>query len=641
MKDMETTHSTDTTPPSFPCCMCNGEAAPRQQGMTLPGILRTCLAMLVLATFLAGCGRHGDFRQRLDDADSLMDCQPDSAYRILCSLDSIANGMPRSLRMYHWLLRSKAQNKAFVPFADDSLMSSVAEYYDSHGNANEQMLSHYIMGCIYRDMNLAPKAIEEYHEAVERADTSSVGFNWRTLVMVHSQLASLYSQISLYSYENEELQEALRLSRGKGYMSLARVFGEKMCHILYKERKFEECVDAARLSLQECLAVGDTVGVVMSGLYVFKSGMALGRYEVARHYLDMYASAVAKGMLPYESVIGGELSLPYLQGMYYQGIGDVDSALICLSGIDVKELEPRFRQPVSRILSECFMQRHQVDSASKYMRMFAEACESNYDEELASSCIAAKEWFDYGIERREAETQAKRSERQMLAILWLVAGILLLSLVLLSSLLIYIRTRRKLDNLDRAHCDTLRDVKVKESQISDLTNRNSLLNESLERETKQAVEHMPEISRATDVIQQKCSEIEQQKNKILGLERLLADSHESESERIVKESSVVRKFRKMIYAKHVLLEDAEWDALSDELYENYPAFGNLISQKNLSVGDFRVCLLTKAGFAPSEIDILMQKKHSFASNARKRLHNLVFGFPGSASDFDIKIQALH
>ena len=77
-----------------------------------------------------------------------MDCQPDSAYRILCSLDSIANGMPRNLRMYHWLLRSKAQNKAFVPFADDSLMSSVAEYYDSHGNANEQMLSHYIMGCI-------------------------------------------------------------------------------------------------------------------------------------------------------------------------------------------------------------------------------------------------------------------------------------------------------------------------------------------------------------------------------------------------------------------------------------------------------------------------------------------------------------
>lgn len=31
-------------------------------------------------------------------------------------------------------------------------MKEVAAYYDSHGNTNEQMEAHYLLGCAYRDM---------------------------------------------------------------------------------------------------------------------------------------------------------------------------------------------------------------------------------------------------------------------------------------------------------------------------------------------------------------------------------------------------------------------------------------------------------------------------------------------------------
>ena len=48
-------------------------------------------------------------------------------------------------------------------------------------------------------------------------------------------------------------------------------------------------------------------------------------------------------------------------------------------------------------------------------------------------------------------------------------------------------------------------------------------------------------------------------------------------------------------------------------------------------------MLVKARFSPSEIEYIMNMKHSYATNARKRLHNTIFGYPGSGEEFDKKI----
>ena len=60
-------------------------------------------------------------------------------------------------------------------------------------------------------------------------------------------------------------------------------------------------------------------------------------------------------------------------------------------------------------------------------------------------------------------------------------------------------------------------------------------------------------------------------------------------------------------------------------------------KRQLSSKDYRVCLLTLANFTASDIDNLMQQQPSYASATKKRLHKKVFGYEGTAADFDQKI----
>ena len=96
---------------------------------------------LFLATLMA-CTEHGDFERRLAVADSLMTHeQPDSAYRMLCGMNEEAEEVSEPLRMRHLLLRSNAQNKAYVDFTSDSIGCLLVNYYDAHGIPNERILA--------------------------------------------------------------------------------------------------------------------------------------------------------------------------------------------------------------------------------------------------------------------------------------------------------------------------------------------------------------------------------------------------------------------------------------------------------------------------------------------------------------------
>ena len=71
---------------------------------------------IAIFTALTACTEYHDFERRLAVADTLMNEQPDSAYRMLCAMNEEAERLPKAQRMRHLLLRSNAQNKAYVDF---------------------------------------------------------------------------------------------------------------------------------------------------------------------------------------------------------------------------------------------------------------------------------------------------------------------------------------------------------------------------------------------------------------------------------------------------------------------------------------------------------------------------------------------
>lgn len=113
-----------------------------------------------------------------------------------------------NVRMKWQLLDAKAKNKLFMSLPSDSIFCKVVEYYEKKGSSNEKMISKYLLGCISRDMNDAPKAIEFFKKAVDYADTTVINTDFNMLFRIYGQMGDVYSQ----QYLSDEALNSYSLS---------------------------------------------------------------------------------------------------------------------------------------------------------------------------------------------------------------------------------------------------------------------------------------------------------------------------------------------------------------------------------------------------------------------------------------------
>ncbi len=153
---------------------------------------------------LASCGEDKEASNVFSRAEHLMEADSaHQAFELLQDMELKAAAFPRAQRMRYHLLQAKAQNKAAIDFTTDSVMKSVAAYYDRHGTHNDRLLAHYLLGCVYRDLGEAPRAIGCYQDAVDCADTLSSSCDFKTLSCVYAQQAYVYKSQLLFSLETQ------------------------------------------------------------------------------------------------------------------------------------------------------------------------------------------------------------------------------------------------------------------------------------------------------------------------------------------------------------------------------------------------------------------------------------------------------
>ena len=279
--------------------------------------------MAILLT--ASCSRGVRMSRELAAIDSLMDIKPDSALALLGRMDSMP--MRQSDRMFLELLRGKAMNKAYVKFTSDSAMLEVARYFDRHGDTNQRMLAHYVLGCAYRDMGSAPRALEQYQQATAQADTTSSACDLSTLMRVHSQMAELYLRLRLEELEKKEDSIAKQLAWQIGDTLSALMLEEQECNYLYNAGKYSECIEKASLVHDAYLQHGFKKNALIIMIFYVKSYLALGECDKAKYYLDCMENDSM--LVPASrSLLGGRGILHYYRGKYYLKVADIDSAEI-------------------------------------------------------------------------------------------------------------------------------------------------------------------------------------------------------------------------------------------------------------------------------------------------------------------------
>jgi len=105
----------------------------------------------------------------------------------------------------------------------------------------------------------------------------------------------------------------------------------------------------------------------------------------------------------------------------------------------------------------------------------------------------------------------------------------------------------------------------------------------------------------------------------------------------LNKSDIIVKLRRMVEnpVKNGSPDASDWQALDMVIDKTYPEFSTqLLTFSEPKELEYRVCLLIKAGFTPSEISILVNRSKQALTNLRARLYKKTFGKDEGAKAWD-------
>ncbi len=144
---------------------------------------------------ITACSHEGRQMKMLADVDSLIMVNADSAKSILLGMDREMVDAPDEVKAYYNLLRVKTDDKTFVEHTSDSLICSVADYYEKVGRRERLPETYYYIGRANVDMKNSEKALFYLQKAIMQ-DSTFVSPNLRG--RAYAQIGYIYHRNCLF-----------------------------------------------------------------------------------------------------------------------------------------------------------------------------------------------------------------------------------------------------------------------------------------------------------------------------------------------------------------------------------------------------------------------------------------------------------
>ena len=562
---------------------------------------------------LAACSEPKSLRPVLAAADSLLIVgKADSAYALLDSFpQQEREALPKKHRMRYELLKACAQNSAYIPFTSDSMVKAVADYYDRHGNPNEQMTANYVLGCAYYDMGEAPLALRYFHEACDRADTTAADCDWKTLAKVHGLMAELFYYQNMF----EDQLASLKLSQQAAFHAkdtlLAVIAYAKESNAYSLIGKGDSALlitqDACRrlkkmgyehLSAQNAFPILD---VLLDRHLYDEAGRVISDYEQKSGFFDSL-----------HQVKKGKESYYIMKGRYCVETNRLDSAktllykaLSCIS-------DPEGLYAASKQLQNLYQKSGQPDSVVKYSSLASTYNDSVQLQTSTATLQQMQSLYDY-------TRQQQLSEKTMLALEQSKRNFLILLFTMLAAALLfsfYIVYHRKVEILTRKKYES--DLRL----LSRAKHEQELLR-SADVEANRVL--IAEKNEQIEVLQEQIVEYETRKKR-------LAVSNMDDK---IISSEIFKLFYS--YSEAIIPvapSFSEWMQLRTLMNEKCPGFyAELVEKHKLTLADYDMCILMRLRFKPSQISRLTGWKPSTITSKRHRIFKKIFGKEDEENDF--------
>ena len=556
-------------------------------------------------------------------ADSLTNTNPDSAVIYLNKLKDHIETAPRSVQMYYQLLCIKANDRAYIPHSSDSIILPILNYYKQTDDLHLPE-TYYYAGRIYRDLGDAPQALDYFNNTLDALPSSSDSYSLKS--KVYSQIGTLFLYQDIYDEALKMFKEAfhydllLEDSVGMSYdlrdMATSYRCLNQIDSAIYYYGKANDL--ALALHQQRFVSM---IQSQMAGLYI-----QLKKYDLAKQFLQSSLSYQHKA---------DKSGIFSVAAKYYHQLGTKDSAAYYYTQLlDFGTIYAK--QAAHWGLAELAIDNNHEQDAIPHLRAYMQCVDSIRKITDREAIRQMRSVYNYKLREKEIAHLKSKNEQTKLIIISLLS----LCAILASITFAYIQYF-KLEQLQL----TIRLKKIKRL-------KDKLYSRSVQfiEENKRKIEELEIMERKFLEVDQINTTLKEQLN--AQKELIIYTNKQIKLDLNRREQSQAVLFKSEIYL-HIqrqlkindrskrMLSDEDWKELEKLVNSTYNGFKeNLYDIYNLSLFEYRVCLLIKINIQPIDIGKLTEHSKESISSTRRRLYEKVFHIKGAPKDWDDFIYSL-
>ena len=568
---------------------------------------------IVCIAVVAGCADNSRLRDDIDRAGRLADTRPDSAIALLDSLSSAINQADKATRMRYDLMLIKSRDKAYIEHRNDSMIAPVVEYFTDHTDPDLTPLALYYAGRVYSDLGDAPRALDYYQQALTTIGDDTIA-HYNIYKVCLSQMSELFMYQRLYRYALESAEKAVDFSNELtlpiDYLTIGKSYSLLNVH------------DSTYLFYKKAYEVASTRG---------DSSLI---YRVQHQFIEYYYKI---GDFKKADSIISKLNMEYILQDKEQLYSIISKVKIANNNYNAALPYLKWLVDSGNIHGKCYAnaelanyyskQNDNYKTSVKYLNKYIELLDST--NKLIQTDALAKAQGNYNYSLREKDNHKLQQENSRKTMIIVILSSILFSIVIIT-------------------ISIMRELKGKRTILS---YRNIILKSLFKSTYITSSEYRDNLQRNVDKLSEELSIVDDHKS-ALALKLAKSKLHLKEMDVSIEEraenhlrlmnSDIVIKFKNCLNNDKKHISPEMWDELSKAVDSSYPEFTHkLIDICGINRNEFRISLLIKIEFLPSEIATLLCKSRVAISSTRKRLsESILIKDASSPKDWDEFIRLL-
>ncbi len=363
---------------------------------------KVAFPVFLLLVLLACTGQHR-YEQSLQRVRGIINEHPDSALRMLDSIEVYMDDFSQNTKMQWLMLQLSAQNKCYIDFKSDSISLMLVDYYDQHGTSNERMTTHYLLGRAYSDMGEAPMALRCYQDAIECADTMAVDCDFYTLCSIYGQMALIFNDQHLPKEAIESLKNYSHFAQ-RDHDVFSFIKGKELQILSYYS--LDDTANCFKLT-EECYRLYNIYGYPEEAASVYPTAIFIllqdGQWQRAYGLMQKYERE--SGVFDKEgNISSGKEKYYYCKGLYYLEANKVDSAEIYFRKL--LGFQQNRNYEAYKGLNAVYRAQQDVDSVMKYSTLCEQALDSIQKDDQSDALVIAHSLYNYSRQEKIASKKA-------------------------------------------------------------------------------------------------------------------------------------------------------------------------------------------------------------------------------------------